>query len=1212
MSTEHHTSNSRENANSQSDAITLITEEIIGVLPPYTDDQGTNSIYDIISLKESQENGKSTFKLCRQKHDDRFPQSLSNGLLISDGLPEYLQPSEHREVSIVVSTASGTEMGLGFYEDVLEPLLRIFGLTPAASDAKVGKEKDNAKYRLVITTDADSVKAFAREVSGRKDGVEHTIVLLSGDGGIIDMLNGQAPANGLKEDRDSSRGSKDDRNLPLIVILPFGTGDALFNSIHKTAPKASVLVQGLRTLLRGKATPLPSFQVSFPHGSTIITYAAGDPASAQGVNTQAEETAATHLQKQTKDVSSLYGVVVASYGFHSQLVWESDTPEYRKHGAARFQMVAQELLKESHAYRASVEIAMSSPIGSTLRLDRDRHAYILATLVSNLEQTFCISPASQPLDGQLRLVHFGPVDGEKTMQIMMAAYDGGKHVDEEALDIEGLNITVKSTPSKSRGTGNVVGSSAGESRKGKLKSEGIEILNDATLRLKAGQCYALIGRNGTGKSSKSTNTHVLLLVCICTFDKGKPTRNADYQFDTALLKAIAQKLIPGVPEETRVVILQQTTVEDSSITLGPEYSKLTSSDTKDCTTGAIVLEEVIERATARQEAQREIDSLSRDLESPDPFGALKGLRKLRYARLQKELFLKDKDARLRSGSRGMQARKALVATEKKMAEFRVILDQTEDEIAPETLAKETSEATEMLANLRLQVEPSKMAVIESRAKRILSGLGFSETAMQKRVSSLSGGWKMRTSLAATLLQEADILILDEPTNFLDLLGIIWLQQYLTTLPDLSDPPTLILVSHDRDFLSICTDLLIIRDHSLICSLLISDEKSDSLGLSKYYHHGDLPSYESAQAEKKIHLTKMKAAQDKQKEHIQQTIQRNMREGKSKDDQNKIRQAKSRQKKLDDRWGVETSAKGGRFKLSRDLVGYHFNRRADINIPQDERPISFVLPQPSELRFPGALLSLEKVSFSYPQDPKKKVLQDVTLSIHMGDRIGVLGLNGSGKSTFVKLLVAETRPSSGILTSHPRLKLGYYSQHAVEELQRKGIAEPGITALALLARETATAGMEEGEVRSLVLSYCLLGALGLPGRLASDVPIRRLSGGQLVRLELARILWSCPHCLILDEATTHLDYETAAAMREALRRWEGAVVVVSHDRWFMRSVVEGIVAENNEAGDPSDEEDEISRRRLVYRLRLGQLDTLSGGVQQFETSLEKRVAKLMNS
>ncbi|KAK6087443.1 ABC transporter [Seiridium cupressi] len=713
--------------------------------------------------------------------------------------------------------------------------------------------------------------------------------------------------------------------------------------------------------------------------------------------------------------------------------------------------------------------------------------------------------------------------------------------DVHQLDIEGLNITVSA------------GAKPGAKAKGKSKSDGVEILSNAKLRLKAGQRYALVGRNGTGKST--------------------------------LLKAIAEKLIPGIPEETRVVILQQTDFSDANTDEPLESAAGPKSG------GLNVLEEVIERATARQAVHKEIDLLSRGVESTSAYAALRGLRKVQHERLQKELFLKDKDARLRSGARGMQARKALVAMEKEVAAFQNIYEEKDEDITPEMLAKETSNAADMLAELELQVEPSKIAEVESRAKKTLNGLGFKDAYMQRAVSSLSGGWRMRTALAASLLKDTDILILDEPTNFLDLFGIMWLQQHLTTLAETSHAPTLILVSHDRDFISLCTDLLIIKDGDLT------------------YFHGDLPMYEESRAEKKQYLTKMKEAKEKQKEHIQQTIQRNMKDGKAKDDQNKIRQAKSRQKKLDDRLGMEVNAKGGRFKLTKDRSGYHFSNRGEIDIPQDERAISFVLPAPVDLRFPGSLLSLDKASFRYPSAKGSKtaaplVLKDITLSVSMGDRIGILGLNGGGKSTLIKLLVEETKPTTGNVSPHPRLKLGYYSQHAVENLQKMAVAEQDLTALALLTKEVS-GELDEGELRGL------LGSLGLPGRTASDTPIRKLSGGQLVRLEMARLLLKCPHLLVLDEATTHLDYETVTTMREALRDWEGAVVVVSHDRWFMRGVVEGLV--EDEGSDALDNEDEETpRRRIVYRLKAGQLCKLEGGVQEFENIMEKRVRNLVSS
>ncbi|KAJ4149569.1 hypothetical protein NW754_001009 [Fusarium falciforme] len=696
------------------------------------------------------------------------------------------------------------------------------------------------------------------------------------------------------------------------------------------------------------------------------------------------------------------------------------------------------------------------------------------------------------------------------------------------LDIDGVTITVTSGE-KPVGKG-----------KGKARGEGIEILAGAKLRLKEGQRYALVGRNGTGKST--------------------------------LLKAIAEKLIPGIPEETRIAILQQTKLVD-------EKPKGTSEVGNE---GLSVLEQVIEKATAKQAVEQDIKG-NPDLKSPRQTKLISALRRLKHQKHQQRLFRLDKDARLRSGARGMQARKALTAYEKVVAESNTLLEQSNDDISPEALQAETQEAVDMLADLQIQVDPARVSETESQAKKILTGLGFSDALMEKPISSLSGGWHMRAALATALVQETDILILDEPTNFLDLLGIMWLQRYLQSLEESDQAPTLILVSHDRDFISLCTDLLILKDKQLT------------------YFHGDLPTYEASQSERKQWLTKMKDAQDKQKAHIEKSIAANIKAGKANDDTNKLRQAKSRQKKLDDRWGLQVSARGGRFKLNRDLVGFHLTAREEIDIPPEDRPVVVYLPEPPDLRFPGALISLEKVAFRYSAKTPL-VVQDVTLSVGMGDRIGVLGLNGAGKSTLIKLLVGETQPTSGTVTTHPRLKLGYYSQHAVDALQALGRSEPTLTALALLTREV-DGELTEGDLRGL------LGQLGLPGRIASDVPISKLSGGQVVRCELARLFWRRPHCLVLDEVTTHLDYETVTALREALRDWEGAVILVSHDRWFMRGAVEGAM-EDEEDDENEDEEEESLRRRVVYRLKGGKMSKLENGVEEFEKLMEKRVKKLL--
>ncbi|KAN0105834.1 P-loop containing nucleoside triphosphate hydrolase protein [Hyaloscypha variabilis] len=718
----------------------------------------------------------------------------------------------------------------------------------------------------------------------------------------------------------------------------------------------------------------------------------------------------------------------------------------------------------------------------------------------------------------------------------------------QELDIEGLNITVTSGAGK-----------AGAKPKGKARADGLEILANANLKLKAGVHYALIGRNGTGKST--------------------------------ILKAVAEKLIPGIPIQTRISILQQTASDGSD----PVPEATSSLQKLELSSGNqfSILEEVVDRATSRNEIQREIDVLQKAIENHESaLAPLRAFRQVHHDRLKRELFEKDKDARLRSGTRGMAARKALIAFEKLVAESAEHLAQKDDEIDEDTIKEETHQASDLLAELQSQLEPGKIADIEVKARSILSGLGFPKANFDKKVSTLSGGWKMRTNLASALLQPTDILILDEPTNFLDLLGIIWLQKFLLQLRETGpNPPTVALVSHDRDFINtVCQELIILRDHELT------------------YFRGDLTTYDSSIRDKKLYLGRMREAQEKQKAHMQQTIAQNIKQGKAAGDENKLRQAKSRQKKLDNRMGMEKSATGGRFKLNRDLEGYHFTARAGIEVPVDEKGVSILLPEAPDLRFPGPLVSLEKVTFKYPTTKKSVplpiVLQDVNLTIHTGDRIGVVGLNGSGKSTLIKLLTDTTKPTSGIATRHPRLRMGYYSQHSVEDLQALGRAEPELTALALLTRDVEGV-LDEGEIRSL------LGSLGLPGRTASDVPLTKLSGGQLVRLALARLLWQTPQLLILDEITTHLDFHTVTALADALGSWNGAILVVSHDRFLIRRVVEGERdSEGSEEGESEGEEEE--RRQVVYLLKGGTLKVLERGVSGFEESLEKRVEKLMAS
>ncbi|KAF7539139.1 hypothetical protein G7Z17_g12475 [Cylindrodendrum hubeiense] len=378
---------------------------------------GTNVVgpeFIICCLKEVPEDGENPFQLSLFRSAE-IPAEVPRQYIIRD-VPSYLRHGVDNKVDVIVSTKSGMELALRVWEDVLRHLWQLIaGLGEQHTLKTHGPQATSSElyYRLTITQSAETIRGFSKGLwsSDNQGSTSRTIVLLSGDGGVVDLLNGS--------DQDSSHAS-----LPLMALLPLGTGNALFHSMHKPLyqnPGPSPLVHGLRTLFQGTPSDLPVFRASFSSGSRIVTFA--DKANATGESSDNAEFA-----REETEVSHLNGAIVASYGFHSSIVYESDTPEYRVHGNKRFGMVAQELLRESHPYTAQVSIRR--PGSSKFEaIPRDTHAYVLATLVSNLERTFTISPASKPLQGQLRLVHFGPVGGERTMDVMMQAYNEGKHVD---------------------------------------------------------------------------------------------------------------------------------------------------------------------------------------------------------------------------------------------------------------------------------------------------------------------------------------------------------------------------------------------------------------------------------------------------------------------------------------------------------------------------------------------------------------------------------------------------------------------------------------------------------------------------------------------------------------------------------------------------------------------------------------------------------------
>lgn len=334
-----------------------------------------------------------------------IPGELLNAPLLSHP-PPHLQKTPHNEVDVVVSTKSGVGRARPFWQDVVRPLLQVV-LRPGHT-ATTGQPP----WNTIITQDAQSVRRYARSL--HPSGPSKTIILISGDGGVVDLLNGRES----NTDEEAAKAA----NLPLLALLPLGTANALFHSLHKPvgsrSPGPTPLMLSLRTLFTGTPATLPLFKASFTPGSHIVSHtsAADDGSNPETCPGPRKDTAVSHL----------YGAVVASYALHASIVYESDTPEYRVHGSKRFGMAAQQLLRESHPYRASVEV-MASSEPEYRRVGRDTHGYVLVSMVSNLEKTFTVSPGTRPLDGKLRLVQFGPVGEEKTMEAMMGAYDGGKH-----------------------------------------------------------------------------------------------------------------------------------------------------------------------------------------------------------------------------------------------------------------------------------------------------------------------------------------------------------------------------------------------------------------------------------------------------------------------------------------------------------------------------------------------------------------------------------------------------------------------------------------------------------------------------------------------------------------------------------------------------------------------------------------------------------------
>lgn len=371
--------------------------------------------------------------------------------------------------------------------------------------------------------------------------------------------------------------------------------------------------------------------------------------------------------------------------------------------------------------------------------------------------------------------------------------------------------------------------------------------------------------------------------------------------------------------------------------------------------------------------------------------------------------------------------------------------------------------------------------IHARAAELLHGLGFANETQSRPVSAFSGGWRMRLNLAQALICRSDLLLLDEPTNHLDLDAVIWLERWLKSYPG-----TLILISHDRDFLDAVVNRVI---------------HIDNQQLNEYT--GNYSDFERLRAEQLALQQSMFAKQQRELTHMQEYVDRFRYKA------SKAKQAQSRLKAME--------------RMERILPAHA------------DSPFNFKFLAPSSLPIP--LITMEKLSAGYGD---KVILSNIKLNLVPGSRIGLLGRNGAGKSTLIKLLSGELTPLSGKLVANSGIALGYFAQHQLESLD---LDESALTHLGRLDPKATEQSLRD-----------YLGGFDFKGDKVKE-PVGPFSGGEKARLVLALIVYQKPNLLLMDEPTNHLDLDMREALTMALQFFEGAMVIVSHDRHLLRATTD---------------------------------------------------------
>jgi ATP-binding cassette subfamily F protein 3 len=382
----------------------------------------------------------------------------------------------------------------------------------------------------------------------------------------------------------------------------------------------------------------------------------------------------------------------------------------------------------------------------------------------------------------------------------------------------------------------------------------------------------------------------------------------------------------------------------------------------------------------------------------------------------------------------------------------------------------------------------------ARAARILIGLGFDEAMQAQPLDDFSGGWKMRVALAALLFSQPDLLLLDEPSNHLDLEATLWLENFLRSYPG-----TLIVISHERDLLNNVVDNILHLQGGKVT-----------------LYPGGYDSFERQRAERAAQLAAAKAAQDAQRAKLQDYVRRNSARAST------AKQAQSRAKML--------------------------AKMQPVVAMIEDPSLSFDFPDPDELRPP--LITLDRAAVGYTAD--KPVLRLLNLRIDPDDRIALLGRNGNGKTTLARLLAGQLPVMEGGMHSSGKLAIGYFTQYQVEELAGDD------TPLTHMTR------VMQGKTPLAVRAQ--LGRFGFSGEKATT-EVSRLSGGERARLALALVTRDAPHLLILDEPTNHLDVDAREALVQALNAYQGAVILISHDRHMVELTADRLVLVDNGTASP---------------------------------------------